>query len=209
MCKIFAVTLSDLDFNENKYWNASRNASKKRNTEVLAIRDANHEILLNSPRFLHRLVNLVKKKDYAARYSNGHNELEHWIEYIDQALSDDNDDDNNMDTIDDFRLQPALNAASKLNNFVHILYTLSLLLIGKERKRVQKSLAKLKLAPALNSLFDYCIWNCKCENPQENNNTTGNANAAIVNQVRSHICPEVAVKIQLLRLIHSFCDNSE
>ncbi len=62
---------------------------------------------------------------------------------------------------DDIRMQPALIAASKINNYVHVLYTLSLLLIGKERKRVQRSLAKLKLASALNSLFDFLIWNCR------------------------------------------------
>ena len=95
--------------------------------------------------------------------------------------------------------QPALLAASKLNNFVHVLYTLSLLLIGKERKRVQKALAKLRLAAALNSLFDHLIWNCRCEFPSGENQQ----------QMRSHICPEVAVKIQFLRLVHSFCDHSE
>lgn len=100
--------------------------------------------------------------------------------------------------------QPALLAASKLNNFVHVLYTLSLLLIGKERKNVQKTLAKLRLAPALNSLFDYLVWHCRCE--YHSANTVGNAEQQ---QQRSHICPEVAVKIQFLRLVHSFCDHSE
>ena len=38
---------------------------------------------------------------------------------------------------DDIRMQPALLAASKIN--VHVLYTLSFFLIGKERKREEKS----------------------------------------------------------------------
>ena len=102
--------------------------------------------------------------------------------------------------------QPALLAATKLNNFVHVLYTLSLLLIGKERKMVQKTLAKLRLAPALYSLFDYLVWDCHCEYHSSNGPGVIDQQQQ---QIRSHICPEVAVKIQFLRLVHSFCDHSE
>lgn len=118
---------------------------------------------------------------------------------------------NNLDTSGQFNnhrsgapesqlYQPALLAATKLNNFVHVLYTLSLLLIGKERKQVQRTLSKLRLAAALNSLFDYLVWNCHCDQ-HGSSGTMGEPH-----QVRS---PEVAVKIQFLRLVHSFCDHSE
>ena len=300
LCKVFAVTLSDLDLNEKKYW---ANAQKKQQQLLLyqqqqqqqqqvnnqngggttsstsnsnsgsqsnsptqngsqssafptqsttttakyvpimpSIRDQNQELLLGIPTLLSRLVNLVRKKDYSVRYPDSNTEIENWIRYIDQALSDDSDESDaemmpfNAATMRGFNHnttpgqgaqtngqagsaasgntrwptyqindenqlnQPALVAAAKLNNFVHVLYTLSLLLIGKERKRVQKSLAKLRLASALNSLFDYLIWNCRCEYPGTENNQQ---------QMRSHICPEVAVKIQFLRLVHSFCDHSE
>lgn len=169
MCKIFAVTLSDLDFNEAKYWGNQKKQSKSNTNQTYnTIRDSNHEILLNTPDFLHRLVNLVRRKDYSVRYSGAQNELENWIRYIDEALSDDDDRPagqrsalDELSDLEEHRFQPALVAASKLNNFVHVLYTLSLLLMGKDRKKVQKALAKLKLASALNSLFDYLIWNCK------------------------------------------------
>ena len=278
LCKVFAVTLSDLDLSEKKCW---ANAQKKQQLLVYqqqqqqlqanqngngssqssaatpssspgggqqavttpqpkyvpimpSIRDQNQELLLSIPTLLNRLVNLVRKKDYSVRFPDSSTEIENWIRYIDQALSDTDESDSDMpfnpavrslnstgagsthnnnaptattnwanfQISDDNQLnQPALVAAAKLNNFVHVLYTLSLLLIGKERKRVQKSLAKLRLATALNSLFDYLIWNCRCEYPGgENNNQQ---------QLRSHICPEVAVKIQFLRLVHSFCDHSE
>ena len=59
---------------------------------------------------------------------------------------------------DDIRMQPALLAASKIN--VHVLYTLSFFLIGKERKKVQKILTKLKLASELQSLFKFLYLNC-------------------------------------------------
>ena len=182
-----------------------------------------------------RLVNLIKCKEYAVRYPGTKSELEHWIQYIDDALSDSDDNEtdntesdtnsdnlmldyhsetptrtnfslNNRQASENHLNQPALLAANKLNNFVHVLYTISLLLVGKERKRVQKTLAKLRLASALNSLFDYLIWNCRCE---YHNTPNPENNGQQPTLVRSHICPEVAVKIQFLRLVHSFCDHSE
>jgi hypothetical protein len=191
----------------------------------------------------------VRRKDYAIRYSGTNSELEHWMRYLDEALSDNEEFENNanfnnnnminnnennnvelMMLINDTQstninnttvfnasnrsspenqlYQPALLAATKLNNFVHVLYTLSLLLIGKERKRVQKSLAKFRLAPALNSLFDYLVWNCRCEYHNSSSSSSGGEQQQ-QQQIRSHICPEVAVKIQFLRLVHSFCDHSE
>lgn len=160
--------------------------------EAHIIRDSNHDLLSSMKFLLGRLVGLVRRKDYAIRYPNAQNELQNWMQFIDEALSDDdldsdvnnansndsysngaivnnNSNSNNMNSsnindmnfIDDIILQPALLAAAKLNNFVHVLYTLSLLLIGKERKLIQKNLTKLKLASALDSLFDFLIWNCR------------------------------------------------
>ena len=65
---------------------------------------------------------------------------------------------------------------------------------------MQRTLSKLRLAAALNSLFDYLVWNCHCDR------RGSSGMAAEAQQVRS---PEVAVKIQFLRLVHSFCDHSE
>ncbi len=140
------------------------------------IRDSNHELLLNIPTLLSRLVDLVRNKDYTVRYDNFNQEHEHFLQMIDDSMSDDfddmDDDNSSIDSLnvlninrrrihnDDIRMQPALLAASKINNYVHVLYTLSLFLIGKERKKVQKILTKLKLASALQSLFEFLYWNC-------------------------------------------------
>ena len=222
ICKIFAVTLSNLDTSDKKYLASGRRPAQQNtqtnSTQLLqiiqspqksdsssnsSIRDQNLDYLLNIPTLLLRLVNLVRRKDYTVRYPGANNEMEHWIRYIDETLSD-SDDNDSMETslshLDNQFNQPALIATAKLNNFVYVLYTLSLLLIGKEKKRVQKSLTKLRLASALNYLFDHLIWNCRCE---YSNGANGQ------DAPRSHICPEVAVKIQFLRLVHSFCDHSE
>lgn len=239
ICRIFAITLSDLDMSEKKYWSikkhqnsqssastsADHNKANESNLEI-SVRDQNQMLLINTPGLLSRLVNLVRQKDYAIRYIGTNSEIEHWMRYLDEALSDDDENENSSEmninelninsqnnsadlhsSLTNYRsgapenqlYQPALLAATKLNNFVHVLYTLNLLLIGKEKKKVQKTLTKYRLAASLNSLFDYLVWNCRCEY----HNSNGVAEQM---QVRS---PEVAVKIQFLRLIHSFCDHSE
>lgn len=265
ICRIFAITLSDLDMAEKKCWSQNKQQQLHQNSQQagesqqqqpmqiddiedkpkpapLSVRDQNQDLLLNIPSLLSRLVNLVRRKDYTIRYTDSNSEIEHWMRYLDEALSDNEDSDantsNNSNNPSNMELmmldisssannsmyvdgnnnnisgqftnyrsgapenqlyQPALLAATKLNNFVHVLYTLSLLLIGKERKQVQKTLSKLRLAAALNSLFDYLVWNCHCD--QHGSSTMGEPQ-----QVRS---PEVAVKIQFLRLVHSFCDHSD
>lgn len=168
---------------------ASQRKQKQTQSETHLIRDLNHEFLLNIPNLLPRLVNLVKTKDYMVRYDHMEHENDHFLQMIENSLSDTDDFDdqlldgffsdnsNSIDSIsvslnatannnnrrinnDDIRIQPAILAASKINDFVLVLYTLSLFLIGKERKNVQKELTNLKLASALNSLFDFLYWNC-------------------------------------------------
>jgi hypothetical protein len=95
-------------------------------------------------------------------------------------------------------LEPGLVAAEKLNNYVHILYTLSLFLSSKERKNIQAKLTHLKMAPIMFDLFNYLSWTCQCESLSMGDN-----------QMKRHICPEISIKIQFLKLFHNFCDHSE
>lgn len=83
---------------------------------------------------------------------------------------------------------------------VESVYVLGLLLLGKQRKEVQVQLAKLRLIPRLSSLFDLFIW--KCEAYQERIRVPGHLSSC-------ECSPEVALKIQFLRLVHSFCDQSD
>ncbi|XP_042856620.1 uncharacterized protein LOC122243199, partial [Penaeus japonicus] len=83
---------------------------------------------------------------------------------------------------------------------VESVYVLGLLLLGKQRKEVQTQLAQLRLIPRLSQLFDLFIW--KCETYQERVRVPGHLSSC-------ECSPEVALKIQFLRLVHSFCDQSE
>ncbi|PAA90164.1 hypothetical protein BOX15_Mlig011780g2 [Macrostomum lignano] len=125
----------------------------------------------------------------------------------------------------------ALHRCSQLHNLVSLCYVLGLLLGGRQRRRVQRRLAELRFAPALQDLFDMFLWRCHTAGSAS---TAAEAAAAMFGappvqlqqmelqrqrelvrqQQREHqhqLCecaPEVAVKIQLLRLIHSFCDHA-
>ncbi|KAK7069543.1 Short transient receptor putative channel 4-associated protein, partial [Halocaridina rubra] len=83
---------------------------------------------------------------------------------------------------------------------VETVYVLGLLLLGKQRREVQAQLAQLRLIPRLSELFDLFIW--KCETYQERVRVPGHLSSC-------ECSPEVALKIQFLRLVHSFCDQSE
>ena len=74
-------------------------------------------------------------------------------------------------------------------------------MVGKQRKQVQQALADLRLIPRLSDLFDSFIWrnsSADRQRPRRPGHHSG-----------CECSPEIALKIQLLRLVHSFCDFSE
>ena len=89
ICRIFAITLSDLDMAEKKCWTQSKQPqpqpqphgeqqpmqvdgeSQVTKPVPLSVRDQNQDLLLNIPGLLGRLVNLVRRKDYTIRYVIG------------------------------------------------------------------------------------------------------------------------------------------
>ena len=143
--------------------------------------------------------------------------MDRWMQYIDDALSSESESEsdeaytNHNDLLLTFVAasdrQPALLAAAQLGETVHVLATLCLLLVGNEKKRVQRSLAKLQIALVLNTLFDSLVWNCRCE---DNSTSSANSGQQPPQQAaRAHVCVEITVKIQFLRLVYSLCDYSE
>ena len=102
-------------------------------------------------------------------------------------------------------LKSTIDAGMKVGNnllsLVEALYVLSLLLIGKHRKQIQNELAEMEMIPRLSILMDRFVW----KSNSGRNNRTWN----IVEHFNECDCsPEVAVKIQFLRLLHSFCDQN-
>ena len=93
-----------------------------------------------------------------------------------------------------------ISMAEHLLTRVEALYVLSLLLIGKHRKQMQKELAEFGLIPRLSELMDSFVWK----------NSSGRSRTwNLVGHFSGCECsPEVAVKIQFLRLLHSYCDQN-
>ncbi|CAH1779910.1 unnamed protein product [Owenia fusiformis] len=211
-CRVLAVTISNLDIYENKSSLFAQN-KQKRSKGFVNVRDVNQELLLSIPDLLDRLVDIACIKVYTPRYRSMQSELDCWMEWIDNSLSDCAFDEPITDDWENFIggisepvsssgpmvHQPGLEMGADLVTRVQVVYVLGLFLIGKHRKKVQRKLADLKMIPGLSNMFDEFIWKCQV-------NTR--------HRLRGHnasceCSPEVALKIQFLRLVHSFCDHSE
>lgn len=214
-CRILAVAISDLDIYENKSSLFAQN-KQKRTKGFVNVRDINQELLLGIPELLPRLVNLAVSRDYTPRYRGMVSELDCWMEWIENQMAEEMYDSPSLDDFEDFiggisepttaggpmNQQQGLKITEELVQRVEVVYVLGLFLLGKHRKKVQRKLAELKLAPGLSELFDQFIWKCQVSRYSSRHRLRGH-NAAC------ECSPEVALKIQFLRLVHSFCDHSD
>ncbi|XP_059171134.1 short transient receptor potential channel 4-associated protein-like isoform X2 [Physella acuta] len=213
-CRILAVAISDLDIYENKSSLFAQN-KQKRSKGFVNLRDINQELLLGIPDLLPRLVQIAINKEYTPRYRGMPSELDCWMEWIDNQMADEVYEPQAADDFDDFIggvseptaeghpmvAQQALTITEELVQRVEVVYVLGLFLLGKHRKKVQRKLAELKLASGLSDLFDQFIWKCQVRT-QTRHRLRGHNSSC-------ECSPEVALKIQFLRLVHSFCDHSD
>ncbi|KAK3605673.1 hypothetical protein CHS0354_013470 [Potamilus streckersoni] len=214
-CRILAVAISDLDIYENKSSLFAQN-KQKRTRGFVNVRDINQELLLGIPELLPRLVHLAVAREYTPRFRGMVSELDCWMEWIENQMAEELYDVPQIDEFDDFVggitiptiagapmvVQQGLKITEQLIQKVEVVYVLGLFLLGKHRKKVQRKLAELKLAPGLSDLFDQFIWKCQVGRYSSRHRLRGH-NAAC------ECSPEVALKIQFLRLVHSFCDHSD
>ncbi|KAK8404993.1 hypothetical protein O3P69_001519 [Scylla paramamosain] len=223
-CSILAVTISDLDVYENKTLLYEQSKLRSNIKSLSPLRDINQEFILRIPHFLSRLVDFATKLPYEPRYSGLTMEVEHWMRLIEDSMREvlrahQNQQPSSsgspsatpqtnprhlMDLMNRIQPQTIANQIDSLTGpmlqRVESVYVLGLLLLGKQRKEVQVQLARLRLIPRLSSLFDLFIW--KCETYQERIRVPGHLSSC-------ECSPEVALKIQFLRLVHSFCDQSD
>ena len=100
-CRVLAVTISDLDIYENKSSLFAQN-KQKRTKGFVNIRDINQELLLSIPDLLPRLINIACVKDYTPRYRGTVSELDCWMEWIENTMSDAAFDPPETDDLDQF-----------------------------------------------------------------------------------------------------------
>jgi len=201
-CKLLAVTVSDLDIFENKSSLYQQNI-QKRSVTFIPVRDINQELVLSVPGFLSRLVEHASRLPYNPRFASTPAEIDHWMRFIDDHISDEMAAGEPL-VIESYPgggpTDPCSGLVNDLVDRVEVLYVLGLLLVGKHRKQVQKELAELQLIPKLSNLFDNFIWR----------SNGGRQRTRLPGHYAGCECsPEVALKIQFLRLVHSFCDHSD
>ncbi|XP_015924383.2 short transient receptor potential channel 4-associated protein [Parasteatoda tepidariorum] len=210
-CKILAITLSELDMYENK--TSLHAQTKEKKNQNFFVRDVNQDVVLKIPNILSRLVNIACAKPCVPWFSGALPlESDQWLHWIDEQLSNDRQidkDDYTNSWIGGISQWSEYSCSGPLKTSIRIsleltfradaVCVLGLLLVGRHRKDVQKELADLKLVPQLSNLFDHFIWKI---NQRDYTRLPGHNNAC-------ECSPEVALKIQVLRLIHSFCDHSD
>jgi len=201
-CRILAITVSDLDIFEHKSSLYQQNI-QKRLDDFVPMRDINQELVLSVPGLLARLVDHATRLPYNPRFPSTPSEIDHWMKFIDDHISDEiamGEPMLNESYPGGPLADPCASLVDDLTDRVEVLYVLGLLLVGKQRKQVQKALAELELIPKLSLLYDNFIW--RSNSGRQRSRLPGHTTAC-------ECSPEVALKIQLLRLIHSFCDHSD
>jgi len=176
---------------------------QKRSVTFIPVRDINQELVLSVPGFLSRLVEHASRLPYNPRFASTPAEIDHWMRFIDDHISDEMAE-GAPPVIESYPggglTDPCTSLVNDLVDRVEVLYVLGLLLVGKHRKQVQKELAELQLIPKLSNLFDNFIWR----------SNGGRQRTRLPGHYAGCECsPEVALKIQFLRLVHSFCDHSD
>ncbi|XP_037284537.2 short transient receptor potential channel 4-associated protein isoform X2 [Rhipicephalus microplus] len=209
-CKILAISLSDLDVYEHKTSLYAQCKEKNRNN-FSCVRDINQEVILNVPGILKRLVMIACAKPYTPRFPAIAGEMNHWMQWIENQVSTSGSGPV-MDFIGGisqwnresgrFQHEAALKISAEMTFRAEAVYILGLLLVGKRRKEVQRALASLRLIPQLSDLFDHFVWKYNTMRGQDRGRLPGH-------NVNCECSPEVALKIQVLRLVHSFCEHAE
>ncbi|KAK8768171.1 hypothetical protein V5799_015368 [Amblyomma americanum] len=138
-------------------------------------------------------------------------EMNHWMQWIESQVS-------SMEAVPEqdfiggisqwnresyrFHHEAAMKISAEMTFRAEAVYILGLLLVGKRRKEVQRTLASLRLIPQLSDLFDHFVWKYNTVRGQDRGRLPGH-------NINCECSPEVALKIQVLRLVHSFCEHAE
>lgn len=209
-CKVLAISLSDLDVYEHKTSLYAQCKEKNRNN-FSCVRDINQEVILNVPGILKRLVMIACAKPYTPRYPAIAGEMNHWMQWIENRITSPEPASGQgfiggisqwSPDVNLFQHEPSLKISAEMTFRAEAVYILGLLLVGKRRKEVQRALASLRLIPQLSDLFDHFVWKYNSNRGQDRGRLPGH-------NVNCECSPEVALKIQVLRLVHSFCEHAE
>ncbi|XP_033101532.1 short transient receptor potential channel 4-associated protein-like [Anneissia japonica] len=207
-CRVLSIAMSDLDPGDDGNTLQEQDQAIRRKTGV-PVSETNQGILIELPHFIKKIVRIAVKEiggSVAPTLPEVFSELEGWVTWLDSSLAfdplmdvDSETEGAMMDPFMDFQslaLPQSIKTMHELVYKVEVLYVLCLLLSGKQRNRVHGEVSTHKLMPGLNRLFDRVIWRCNLR-PYPHARHSENCECS----------PEVALKIQFLRLIHTYCDH--
>lgn len=211
LCRVLSFSLSDLESVEERSSLLAQDEVDKKGLSQKEMADNNQATLIGLKEFLPRIVRLACQPSERGASSGGlfldstqggfldmvdfHNFLQDVLET--GALDIDPEEREVVPMI-----QSRFNRIHELMHKVEVFYVLCLFLTGKHKSIVQKKLSDLKLIPGMCALFDEMAWLKESERSRHDLMDLGD--------MVDHECtPQTALKIQFLRLVHSFCDRHE
>nr|XP_006817993.1 PREDICTED: short transient receptor potential channel 4-associated protein-like [Saccoglossus kowalevskii] len=209
-CRVLSIAVSDLDSSEDRMTLVAQDEASRKQTDV-PISEINQGILVDLPGFIKRLVEVAGRRlpSPSQNLPALFNELESWVTWLDSSLAFDalmevaQEEEEVYLTIpldagqgDTSILPQSMRVMHEVMYKVEVLYVLCLLLTGKQRNKVHDLLADSRLVPSINDIFDKIIWKCNLRSSPDPELDDS-----------CECSPEIALKIQFLRLVHSFCDH--
>ncbi|XP_028410045.1 short transient receptor potential channel 4-associated protein-like [Dendronephthya gigantea] len=169
--------------------------TNKRLQEQADIADNNQKILLSITEFLPRVCTLASESiDKSSPFVLGATRLQQLTSFFSGVLEDITDRDDGASILHSPYFSLSLKFFQDIMLKVEALFVLCVLLTGTFKTSVQEKLASLRLIPKLCIFFDELNWTDERE---------------ISESEDCHCAQESALKIQFLRLLHSFCDHHD
>jgi len=201
LCRVLSFSLSDLESVEERSTLLAQDEVDKKGLSQKEVADNNQATLIGLKEFLPRIVRLACQP--MVERSSHFPDMFDFQTFLQNVLMSDGDMDLDLDEPDSVapRLQSSFKLIHEVMHKVEVFYVLCLFLTGKHKLIVQKRLSELKLIPGMSQLFDKMSWL----------NETERMNPDLMDiEIGDHECtPQTALKIQFLRLVHSFCDRHE
>eukprot|EP00057_Strongylocentrotus_purpuratus_P030323 XP_781318.3 PREDICTED: short transient receptor potential channel 4-associated protein isoform X1 [Strongylocentrotus purpuratus] len=209
-CRVLSITISELDPKDDPCTLAAQDKACRNRSET-PISEVNQKTVVELPGFVQKLVKIacksVAEPDGVTDMDTLFSQIDSWVTWLDSSLAFDalaevaNEDEGvylNLPLHDlSLPLPDSLKTMHEVVYKVEVLHVLCLLLGGKQRHKVHEILAQYKLMPGLNNLFDKVIWRCNLRAPIHGVNENCDCS------------PEVALKVQFLRLLHTYCDHHD
>lgn len=197
-CRVLYFVLTDAEASEDRNTLLNQDTNK-RFQERADVADNNQGILLSITEFLPRVCTLASESmDKSSPFVLGSplasTRLQQLTSFFNGVLEDITDRDDGASILHSPYFSLSLKFFQDVMLKVEALFVLCVLLTGKYKTSVQEQLATLRLIPKLCIFFDELNWT---------------DNSEISESEDCHCAQESALKIQFLRLLHSFCDHHD